>query len=67
MPVNKEQQAIPPFEASPGEVIKLFECPHCHMGVKELSAICPNCGKYCGRPGLAVGKSGRRAIPDEIV
>lgn len=55
MPVNKEWQAIPPFEASPGEVIKLFECPHCYMWVKGMPAICPNCGKYCGRPGSAVG------------
>lgn len=67
MPVNKEWQAIPPFEASPGEVIKLFECPHCYMWVKGMPAICPNCGKYCGRPGSAVGKPGRRIPSDKIV
>ena len=31
MPVHDEWIAIPPFEASPGEIIKLFECPHCHI------------------------------------
>lgn len=67
MSVNKEWQAIPPFEASPGKVIKLFECPHCHMWVKGLSVICPNCGKYCCRPDSAVGKSGRRIPPDKVV
>jgi hypothetical protein len=20
---------LPPFEASPGEIVKLYECPHC--------------------------------------
>ena len=50
MPVNDEWQAIPPFEASLGEIIKLFECPHCHMWVKRMPVICPNCNKYCGRP-----------------
>ena len=57
MPVNDEWQAIPPFEASLGEIIKLFECPHCHMWVKRMPVICPNCNKYCGRPGSSVGKS----------
>lgn len=50
MPVNDEWQAIPPFEASLGEIIKLFECPHCHMWVKRMPVICPNCNKYCGGP-----------------
>ena len=57
MPVNDEWQAISPFEASLGEIIKLFECPYCHMWVKGMPVICPNCNKYCGRPGSAIGKS----------
>lgn len=65
MPVNDEWQAIPPFEASLGEIIKLFECPHCHMWVKGMPVICPNCNKYCGRPGSSVGKSRLRTLPDK--
>ena len=67
MPVNDEWQAIPPFEASLGEIIKLFECPHCHMWVKGMPVICPNCNKYCGRPGSSVGKSRLRSLSDESV
>ena len=67
MPVNDEWQAIPPFEASLGKIIKLFECPHCHMWVKRMPVICPNCNKYCGRPGSSVGKSRFRTLPDESV
>ena len=67
MPVNDEWQAIPPFEASLGEIIKLFECPHCHMWVKGMPVICPNCNKYCGQPGSSVGKSRFRTLPDENV
>ena len=67
MPVNDEWQAIPPFEASFGEIIKLFECPHCHMWVKGMPVICPNCNKYCGRPGSSVGKSRLHSLSDESV
>ena len=65
MPVNKEWQAIPPFEAFLGEVIKLFEYPHCYMQVKGMSAIYPNCRKYCGRPGSAVGKPSSHISSDK--
>ena len=46
-----------------GKIIKLFECPHCHMGVKGMPVICPNCNKYCGRPGSSVGKSRLHTLP----
>lgn len=65
MPVNDEWLVIPPFEATPGEIIKLFECPHCHMWVKGMPVICPNCDTYCGRPGSATGKPSSRTSSDK--
>ena len=35
---------LPPFEASLGEIVKLYQCPHCKIWVKGKPNICPNCG-----------------------
>ena len=41
----KEWKPLPPFEASPGELVRLYECPHCLIWVKGKPTICPNCGE----------------------
>lgn len=41
---RKQWIPLPLFEASSGEVIKLYQCPNCLMWIKGKPNTCPNCG-----------------------
>lgn len=43
MPVN-DWKELPSFEASLGEIVKLYQCPKCLIWVKGKPNECPNCG-----------------------